>query len=108
MRIRVARSGPDVVLTLRGEFDLFTVAELDAFARRAVEAVERSGGTLLIDAAATTFIDVRSAMVLARAAERLGDGRATLVGASSIVLRAIELSERFGAASIHAELRRSA
>jgi anti-anti-sigma factor len=108
MDARLVRSGPDSTLVLEGEIDFSSVPELEAVLHMEVQRLDRSGGTLLIDASRLAFIDVRAFEALARAAERLGPGRAILTGASSIVRRVVELTERFLPAAPELALARSA
>ena len=64
------------ILTVRGDLDMYTVPEFQA---RLAELAESEHDGLVVDLAATTFVDTRACRALLRAARRLRDRGAMLV-----------------------------
>jgi anti-sigma B factor antagonist len=91
-RIDSARIGRGVhVVALGGEFDLHTAPRLD---EALFSAIDEGAHRVLVDLAATTFVDSTVLGVLLRAHRRLNDrgGRLVVVSDDPRILRTIELT----------------
>jgi anti-anti-sigma factor len=75
-QVESARLANGVAIRCGGEFDAGSCTAL----RRALErAAERSGGRVLVDLTAATFIDCRALTLIVAAAHRLADNGGSLV-----------------------------
>jgi anti-sigma B factor antagonist len=85
------RNGSTVVLTLRGDLDMQTVAQLR---RRLAEALERAGGAVIVDLSGVKFIDSTGLAAMLNALRRLTRaGRRLLVACDEgPVLRILRLT----------------
>jgi anti-anti-sigma factor len=93
MDVRITRTRRDARVALSGEIDFSCAPALEAALHGEIGRAAAAGGTVLIDAAAVTFIDMEAVTVLFRATERLSATRVILASPSRIVRRVIALAE---------------